>query len=146
MGETTDTRAVARGLNAALPMQARDAVAAALAAGTLPGPEGLALQEPMRAIAQAELADVERLAGRIAAFGATPEIGGADSVKLPKSWRAAVRRLLEMQRETLDALVEAIPADADDAEGEATEHLLEHVIDRKRNAIELLERALRTSG
>ena len=66
MGEKTDTSALIGDLNKALPLLARDAIAAANAAGTIPGPEG-----------------------------------------------------------------------------EASEHLLEHVIARKRDAIELLERALR---
>jgi hypothetical protein len=48
-----------------------------------------------------------------------------------------------MHREALDAVVDAIPAGADDAEGEATEHLLEHIVARKRDVIELLERAQR---
>ena len=64
-------------------------------------------------------------------------------VSLPKTLKPALRALREMQQETLDALVDAIPADADDAEGEATEHLLEHIIARKRDDLELLERALR---
>jgi hypothetical protein len=48
-----------------------------------------------------------------------------------------------MQREANDAVVAAIPADDDDMEGEATEHLLEHIVARKRDVIELLERAQR---
>lgn len=57
--------------------------------------------------------------------------------------RCAIRTLAGYQREALDAFVAAILADADDAEGEATEHLIEHVINRKRDVLEMLERALR---
>jgi hypothetical protein len=142
MGDQTDAAAVIRGLNRALPLQARDAVAAALGAGTIPGPEGIALAEPLRRIAAAELADVSAIAARVATLGGMPAPKVAE-VKLPRTWRAAAERLVAWQREALDALVEAIPADADDAEGEATEHLLEHVIARKRDALELLERAVR---
>ena len=39
--------------------------------------------------------------------------------------------------------MEAIPAKADDVEGEATEHLLEHMVAHKRDAVEIFERALR---
>jgi hypothetical protein len=48
-----------------------------------------------------------------------------------------------VKRETLDALVAAIPTDDEDADGEPTEHLLEHVVARKRDAIQVLEQALR---
>ena len=61
----------------------------------------------------------------------------------PPKAKAMLEWLVAMQREGIDAVVRAIPADADDAEGEATEHLLEHIVARKRDAIELLERALR---
>ena len=142
MGEPTDPRALTVALNRALPLLARDAVALATAAGTLPGAEGIALSERLRAMAAGTLGDVERVAARIATLGGTPSLR-FDEPKMPRGWTAAVRRLLADGRETLDALVDAIPADADDAEGEATEHLLEHVIARRRDDLELLERALR---
>jgi len=142
VGDKTEASALADDLNRALPLVARDAIAAAVAAGSLPGPEGVALAGELRRIAADETRDVERLAARIGSLGASLalEIG---SVKQSKDWRASVKSLVAMQREALDAVVAAIPADADDAEGEASEHLLEHVVSRKRNAIELLERALR---
>lgn len=142
MGEKTDASEVIDALNKALPLVARDAVAAAIAAGTIPGPEGVALGVQLRQIAADDTRDVERLAARIASLGgsATVKVG---PIKATGTWRATVKSLVAMQREALDAVVAAIPADADDAEGEATEHLLEHVVARKRDAIELLERALR---
>lgn len=142
MGERTDPAEVIGGLSCALPLQARDAVAAAIASATIPGAQGIALSEPLRRMAADELTDLAAVAARVATLGGTPAADVAE-VRLPRTWRAAAERLLAWQREALDALVEAIPADADDAEGEATEHLLEHVIARKRNAIEVLERALR---
>jgi bacterioferritin (cytochrome b1) len=142
MGEQIDIPATINGLQAALPLQARDALAASIAAGAMPGPAGVALQATLRETATAELRDVERVAARLATLGATPTIELAP-IELPASWDAAAKRLVKMQREALEALVEAIPAKADDPEGEATEHLLEHVIARKRDTIELLERALR---
>lgn len=142
MGEPTDTSQLIDDLQAALPALARDAIAAAIAAAAIPGPEGVALREPLRAMAADGLEDLGRVAGRIAALGATPEVR-VDPVAIPRTWKAATRALARMQRETLDLVVDAIPADADDAEGEATEHLLEHVVARKRDAIELLERATR---
>lgn len=142
MGESTDPRSLTAALNRALPLVARDAVALSVVAGTLPGPQGIALAEPLREMATANLRDVERLAARVASLGAAPSLTFAEPA-LPKTWSASVKRLLVDGQATLQALVDAIPADADDPEGEATEHLLEHMVHRKRGDLELLERALR---
>lgn len=142
MGEPTDTESLIRDLGKALPLLARDANAAAMAAGTMPGAEGLALAQRLREIAAAELGDVERLASRIASLGGAPAFS-VKKLEAPKSASATLKWLAEMQREANDAVVAAIPADADDAEGEASEHLLEHVVARKRDVIEVLERACR---
>lgn len=142
MGETTDTTTLINDLNATLPLLARDALAAATAAGTLPGPEGLGLAGHLRGIAADELRDLEHLAARVAALGGTATVN-VPEIKHAKTWRKAAESLMAMQQEALDAVVDAIPADADDAEGEATEHLLEHIVARKRDAIQLLQRALR---
>ena len=141
MGSTTDPAETARALDECLALQARDAVATALAAGMLAGPEGIALREPLRRMAEDELHDVERLSARIVSLGGKPRVE-FEALALPKAWKSGLRALVDFHRKTLETLVEAIPADADDVEGEATEHLLEHVIARKRDDVELLERAL----
>lgn len=142
MGESTDPKALVASLNRALPLVARDALALAAAAGTLPGPEGVALGATLRDMAAANLRDVERLAARIASLGGTPAVA-VEEPAVPKGLAASVKRLLTDGQATLEALVDAIPADADDAEGEATEHLLEHMVARKREDLELLQRAAR---
>ena len=142
MGESTDPKVLTDSLNRALPLVARDALACAAAAGSLPGPEGVSLTVPLRDMAAANLRDVERLAARIGSLGGSPALA-VDAPSLPKTWNASVKRLLSDGQATLEALVEAIPADADDAEGEATEHLLEHMVARKREDFELLQRTLR---
>ena len=141
MGETTDPKLLSADLTKAVQLLARDAVASAMAAGAMPGTEGVALAERLGEIAAAELADVERIAARIASLGGSASV----TVKLdpPQKAKATMEWLVAMQREGIDAVVHAIPADADDAEGEATEHLLEHIVARKRDVIELLDRALR---
>jgi hypothetical protein len=141
MSHETDTKTLAADLGKALQLLARDALAASLAAGTLGGAIGVALSPRLREIAAADLADVERLAARVASLGGAPTLS-PDEVAPPAKAEAAVEWLIATQREGLEAVVAAIPADRDDAEGEATEHLLEHVVARKRDAIELLERAL----
>lgn len=144
MGSRTNARALAAALNDALLLVQRDAVHLAIAAGTLPGPEGIALSERLREMAAANLRDVERLAARVTSLGGRPSTGfDASSGRSSTAWSSAVKRLLADGQATLAALVEAIPADADDPEGEATEHLLEHMVNRKRSELELLERALR---
>ena len=142
MGERTNKRQVIAGLNAALPHQYRCAIGFALVAATLPGPEGVALSDRLRTFAADELRDVERIVARVVALGGRPSVA-VETLKAPTTWKASLTWLADCQRQAMDTLVEAIPADADDAEGEATEHLLEHVIHRKRNALETLERALR---
>lgn len=142
MGTKTDPAKLIRDLNRALPLLARDATATAMAAGTLPGPQGIAIAIRLREIATDEIRDVESVAARIASLGGSATLA-VEVLEAPKTWAAAVKWLMKMQRETLDAFVEAIPADADDAEGEASEHLLEHIVSRKRDAVEILERALR---
>ncbi len=142
MGEPINAKEVVRGLNTALPLQYRCALGFALLAGTLPGPEGVALGDRLHEWAAEELTDVERIAARVAALGGKPAVG-VEPLRPPGTWKASITWLADCQRQAVDALVEAIPAGADDAEGEATEHLLEHVIHRKRNVLEVLERALR---
>jgi len=140
MGTKTDASTLIKDLGRVLPLLARDAMAAAMAAGTLPGPEGIAMAPHLRAVAAEETRNVESVAARIASLGGSPTLG-LEALEAPRTWRASLKWLAKMQRESIDALVEAIPADADDAEGEATEHLLEHLISRKRDAVEILLRA-----
>ncbi len=142
MGEDINRAEVVRDLNKALPLQYRSALAFAVAAGTLTGADGVALSGLLRGWAADELIDVERVAGRISALGGQPvvSVGSLDALKATKS---GLKSLAALQQEAIDAFAVAIPAGADDSEGEATEHLLEHVINRKRNVLEQLERALR---
>lgn len=142
MGEDINRAEVVRDLNKALPLQYRSALALAVAAGTLTGPEGVALGGLLRQWAADELIDVERVAGRISALGGDPVLT-VGSLDAPKTTRAGLKALAALQQEAIDAFAAAIPAGADDSEGEATEHLLEHVINRKRDVLELLQRAMR---
>lgn len=142
MTKKTNKAEVIRALNAALPLQYQCALGFAIAAGTLPGPQGVALSERLRGWAAEELIDVERTAARIAALGGKPS-ATVSELRAPTTLKATLTWLVGAQREALDAYAAAIPADADDAEGEATEHLLEHIIMRKRDVLENLERAQR---
>jgi bacterioferritin (cytochrome b1) len=142
MGEDINRAEVVRDLNKALPLQYRSALAFAVAAGTLTGADGVALSGLLRGWAADELLDVERVAGRISVLGGEP-VRTVGSLEAPKTTKASLKALASLQQEAIDAFAAAIPAGADDSEGEATEHLLEHVINRKRDVLEKLERALR---
>lgn len=142
MGEKTDPQKLVADLNAALPLQYRSALALAVAAGTIGGPIGVALSGELRRFAEHNVGDVERLAARITSLGGAPTTDVAP-LRTSSDWRESLQALIDFEYEAIDALVEAIPAKADDAEGEATEHLLEHMVTHKRDAVELLERALR---
>ena len=142
MGEKTDPQKLVRDLNAALPLQYRSTLALAIAAGTVPGPAGVALAHELRRFAEHNLGDVDRIAARITSFGGVPTTDVAP-LRTSSDWREALQAIVDFEYEALAALVEAIPAKANDAEGEATEHLLEHMVLHKRDAVEVLERALR---
>ena len=142
MGEKTDPQKLVTALNAALPLQYRSALALAVAAGSIPGPTGVALAPELRRFAEHTIGDIERLAARISSLGGAPATRVA-VLKPAADWKASLRALVAFEYEALEALVKAIPAKADDPEGEATEHLLEHMVAHKRDAVELLERALR---
>lgn len=142
MGEKTDPQKLIADLNTALPLQYRSALLLAIAAGTVGGPAGIALSGELRRFAEHNVGDVERLAARITSLGGVPTTEIAP-LRTSSDWRESVQLLIDFEYEALDALVEAIPAKADDAEGEATEHLLEHMVTHKRDAVELLERTLR---
>jgi hypothetical protein len=112
-----------------------------VAAGAMRGALGVALTGHLREFAAADLRDIEALSARLVMIGGQPPTTAAERSNA-RSTGAILRRLVREEQEAIDALVGAIPADADDAEGEATEHLLEHIIYRKRQALELLQRAL----
>lgn len=142
MGEKTDPEKLVADLNAALPLQYRSTLALAIAAGTIPGPAGVALAPELRRFAEHSIGDVERLASRVTSLGGVPTTAVAP-LEASSDWRESLRSIVAWEYEALDALVKAIPAKASDPEGEATEHLLEHMVTHKRDAVELLERALR---
>ena len=56
----------------------------------------------------------------------------------------ALDRLIENENETLDALQAAIEPTGREAASEAIEHRLEHMIMRKQEQVEALERARRS--
>ena len=60
---------------------------------------------------------------------------------LPKKGDAIVKRLIELEKETIEALQDTIPATGHTGDSEALEHRLEHMIMRKQEQVDALLRA-----
>lgn len=134
-------RAVAA-LNRALRLQYRSSLAFGLVAGSLTGFEHVALGPQLAGFAAAEIDDTRRLVEKIVVLGGEPQTTMA-RLEFQGDATAAFAWLLESERECIDALAAVIQTTGGDAESEALEHRLEHMIMRKTEQVEALERARR---
>ncbi len=130
-----------RELNRSLELEARAALAYAVAAGSLTGMEVQHLRNELYHFAVRELEDTRRLVEKIVALGGEPSTQVA-AVSFDADPRRALEELIENDEATLDALVEVIEHTGSEAEGEALEHLVEHLLLRKQEQIDFLRRAL----
>jgi len=130
-----------RELNRSLELEARAALAYAVAAASLTGMEVQYLRDELYHFAVRELEDTRRLVEKIVALGGDPSTDIA-SVAFDRDARGALEKLVANDEETLEALVEVIPHTGSVGEGEALEHLVEHLILRKQEQIDFLRRAL----
>jgi bacterioferritin (cytochrome b1) len=130
-------------LGKALPLQLRSVAAYTLAAGSITGYQYLGLSDLLWQFAEADLADARRLIEKIVTLGGEPvdEISGFG---LPKTGDAIVMRLVELEREAIEALQDTIPATGHTGDSEALEHRLEHIIMRKQEQVDTLLRAQRS--
>ena len=129
-------------LGTALPLQLRSAAAYTIAAASITGFEYLGLTELLWRFAQADLDDARRLTEKIVTLGGSP----VDSVRgfgLPTDGPGIVGRLIELEREAIEALQDTIPATGHTGDSEALEHRLEHIIMRKQEQVDTLLRAQR---
>ncbi|HEY6695792.1 MAG TPA: ferritin-like domain-containing protein [Solirubrobacteraceae bacterium] len=129
-------------LGTALPLQLRSAAAYTIAAASTTGFEYLGLTELLWRFAQADLDDARRLTEKIVTLGGSP----VDSVRgfgLPSDGPGIVGRLIELEREAIEALQDTIPATGHTGDSEALEHRLEHIIMRKQEQVDTLLRAQR---
>jgi bacterioferritin (cytochrome b1) len=129
-------------LGKALPLQMRSAAAYTIAAGSITGYQYLGLSELMWRFAEADLADARRLVEKVVTLGGEP-IDEVTGFGLPKDGDAIVERLIELERETIEALQDTIPATGHTGDSEALEHRLEHIIMRKQEQVDTLLRAQR---
>jgi bacterioferritin (cytochrome b1) len=129
-------------LGAALPLQLRSATAYTIAAGSITGFEYLGLSDVLWRFAEADLADARRLVEKIVTLGGEP-VDRVDGFGLPADGAAKIARLIELEKETIEALQDTIPATGHTGDSEALEHRLEHMIMRKQEQVDTLMRACR---
>jgi bacterioferritin (cytochrome b1) len=127
-------------LGAALPLQLRSAAAYTIAAAKITGFAYLGLTELLWRFAQADLADARRLTEKVVTLGGTPA-DSVDGFGLPADGAEIVERLIELEREAIEALQDTIPATGHTGDSEALEHRLEHMIMRKQEQVDTLVRA-----
>jgi bacterioferritin len=131
-------------LNAALRLQYRSTLGYTVAGGSVTGYEYQGLANLLWRFAQDELEDTRRIVEKIVALGGEPTTEPA-TLEHHSSPEAAVAWLVQCERETLEAFQDVIPSTGHTAESEALEHRLEHLIMRKQEQVDALERARRTS-
>ncbi|WP_205697992.1 ferritin-like domain-containing protein [Conexibacter sp. SYSU D00693] len=137
-----DVEEAVRRLEHALPLQLRSVVAYGIASGSLVGFQYVGLGELFWRFAQADLDDVRRLTEKLVTLGGQPptEVPDAELGTIPERM---VERLIELEREVIEALQDVIPTTGHTGDSEALEHRLEHLIMRKQEQVDALLRALR---
>jgi bacterioferritin (cytochrome b1) len=129
-------------LNAALRMQYRSALAYTVTAGSLVGLRFAPLAPTLWGYAVADLEDARRLVEKIVTLEGEPATE-PHQVRAHPDGEAALRWLLEIERDAIEALQDCIPFTGQEGRSEAMEHRLEHMIMRKQEQRDTLERAVR---
>jgi bacterioferritin (cytochrome b1) len=139
--EKLDEKEAVKRLNAALELQYRSALQYSIVASSLTGIEAQALGEKLTTFGDAELADVRRLIEKIVSFGGEPTTKVAE-LSFEKGIKGAIKSLVEGEEAAVEALGEAIEPTGRDGRSEALEHLMEHLILRKQQQVDFLNRAV----
>ena len=143
--EKMNVEKVVQLLNEALPLQTRSTAVYTWAAGTATGFELQAVGSKLEGFGREELEDLRRIIEKVVALGGdvTTKAAGFEPFSLAEG---GVARIIDMENEALDALRAVIPETGQEARSEALEHLLEHVIMRKQEQVDYLERVRRGRG
>ena len=140
--EPMDVDRVLETLNEALALQRRSVLELTTASGSMFGLEVQGITEQLWGFAKQELHDLRRLIEKITALGGDP---GTDTTET--NWTSnpgkTIQSLIEHESETLDALHAVIPHSGQRSDSEALEHLMEHIIMRKQNQVDWMQRAIR---
>ena len=136
-----DVQDVIRLLNKALPLQSRSAALYTWAAGAATGVEFQAIGKKFEEFGHLELDDARRLIEKLVGLGgeATTDVAPFD----PVPSEAGVSKIIDYENEALAALHEIIPETGQEPRSEALEHLLEHILMRKQEQVDFLERVRR---
>lgn len=138
-----DESAVLETLGRAVELQFRSPLQFALVAGTAEGFEYQALVALLSGFAVAELDDTRRLVEKLVAIGGRPGTAVAPlAAASAGDTKAAVGRLIETECTVIEALHSVIAHTGQEGRSEALEHLIEHVIMRKQEQVDTLQRAL----
>jgi len=132
-------------LNEALRLQHRSALQYSLTSAGVSGFDALAISDRLWDFATAELADARLLVEKIAALGGEPTTEVA-ALRFSDEAGAAIDWLIEVEEETIEALHKVIPHTGQEGRSEALEHLMEHLIMRKQNQVDLLTRMRKETG
>jgi bacterioferritin (cytochrome b1) len=131
-------------LNAALRLQYRSLLGYTVAAGSVTGFQYQGLAQLLWRFAEAEIEDTRRIVEKLVTLGGEPATDHLP-VEHHASPEAAIAWLVDGERETLEAFQDVIPSTGHTAESEALEHRLEHLIMRKQEQVDALERARRST-
>jgi bacterioferritin (cytochrome b1) len=138
-----DVDTVVRLLNEALRLQYRSALQYALASGGMTGLSGQTLAADFAEWSRHELDDCCRLVEKIAALGGTPTTEVAEP-GWDEDAETLIRSLADNEAEAIEALHEVIPETGQEPRSEALEHIVEHLIMRKQQQLDVLLRILRS--
>lgn len=136
-----DVEAVIRLLNEALPLQMRSAALFTWAAGAATGVEFQAVGKTFEEFGHLELDDARRVIEKIVGLGGDATTKVAPFEPVPSA--SGVDKIIEYENEALAALHKIIPETGQEPRSEAMEHLLEHILMRKQEQVDFLERVRR---
>jgi bacterioferritin (cytochrome b1) len=139
-----DVDAAIERLNHALALQYRSALGYTIAAGSVTGFEHQGMADLLWSFARAELEDARRIVEKVVTLGGAPAVAPA-AVERHASPEDMTGWLIAVEREALEAFQDVIPTTGHTADSEALEHRLEHLIMRKQEQVDALERARRRS-
>ena len=137
-----DVPEVLERLNQALALQQRSLIQFTAASGSMFGMEMQAVAGKLWDFAQAELGDTKLLVEKICALGGDPTTDIA-TVRWTSDPRKAADQLIVAEDETIAALHQVIPPSGQEPRSEALEHLMEHMLMRKQDQVDFLQRVLR---
>lgn len=129
-------------LNRAIPLQFRSAALFTWAAGAATGIEFQALGTKFEEFGRLELDDARRLIEKLVALGGEPATTIPSFEKIGAN-KAGIEKLIGYEQEVLEALHAVIPESGEEPRSEALEHLMEHMLMRKQEQVDFLERTLR---